>query len=102
MPLSNQVAAYKDCYELFDAAVNNEKGARALIGDHNKALMFRMRMNHSRVLLRDQSKRAYDRTHSLWGTCEYDAFIVRIKEDEEGQWWAYVEPASDIQTIEAL
>ena len=92
MALSESMAAYIDCYEIYDAARDNPKGVRVLIGEYNQAGIMRMRMNQARVLERKEAKRLYDRTDPKYGKSENDKFRNKILEDTEGNWWLYVEP----------
>ena len=91
MPLSNQITAYEDCRNLFDAATEDSLGARLKFPTYTEALYFRNRMNQARSLEREESKRIYDKTSPAYGKTDYDAFVVRIREDTEGWFWVYVE-----------
>ena len=102
MPLSPQIAAYNDCFDLFEKALDDKVGARALFESWSAAFVFRNRMNYFRKLQRDQNKRVYERNDPQWNTSEFDCLIVRIKESVDG-WWVYVERnGGEIQVIESL
>ena len=74
MALSESMAAYTDCYEIYDAARDNPQGVRVLIGEYSQAGIMRMRMNQARVLERKEAKRLYDRTDPKYGKSENDKF----------------------------
>lgn len=90
MSLTNQSAAYRDCYELYNRAVATPGGIRTPIGTRTEALYFQMRMNQARVILRDQSRAAYPFGHHLHNTSEYDSYKVQVLEDSAHEWWVYV------------
>lgn len=92
MALTEAIAAYTDCFEIYEAAHKSPKGVRVHIGDQKAAGIMRMRMNQARVLERKESKRLYDRTDPRYGKSENDKFRNRMLEDTEGEWWLYVEP----------
>lgn len=103
MALPDQIAGYKDCYELFDKAQADPLGARALLESAEKARYFRMRMNHARVLLRRESTKMYDRTDPRHNKSEYDEFLCQIREDTEGNFWVYVvRHNTEIKAVEGL
>lgn len=98
MALSESMAAYEDCFELFDMARSNSRGIRVEIteGDtpterQRRAGMMRMRMNQARVLQRREAMRQYERTDPRYGKSENDKFRVTCREDTEGNWWIYIE-----------
>jgi len=90
MALSNQIAAYSDCEDLFTRAKADPVGARACFATDAQAKYFRLRLNNYRVLLRRESIRIYDRTDPLYGKSDYDEFICQVKEDDAGEFWVYV------------
>ena len=103
MALSDQIAAYDDCYDLFDKAMAHPKGVRAQFEDYPTAHHFRLRMNHSRILLRRESKRIYEAADPRWNKSEYDGLVIRLREDEESKWWVYVERnGGQILAVETL
>ena len=94
MALSESMAAYEDCYEIYERAANDPKGVRVFTGDEKAAGILQMRMNQARVLQRRESMRIYDRTNPAYGKSEFDKFRNAKREDTEGNWWLYVEPWS--------
>ena len=43
------MAAYEDCYEIYERAANDPKGVRVFAGDEKAAGILQMRMNQARV-----------------------------------------------------
>lgn len=103
MTLPDQIAAYEDCFDLFDAAKNDEKGSRALIGTRGDAKYYTMRMQKARSLQRAESRRIYPRDDPAYNKSEYDHLRVTVKEDEKGLWWVYVtRHKHEVKVIEPL
>jgi hypothetical protein len=105
MALSEQIAAYPDCFDLFDRAMAHPVGVRALFKSESAARFFQMRMNQARTLQRRDSRRAYPAEDPRYGTSEFDPLIVRIKPaaEDDGTWWVYVERHGvEITNIEEL
>jgi hypothetical protein len=101
--LTDQIAAYTDCLDIFDRAIEDRVGTRIQFKTFAEAHMFRMRLNHARVLVRRESQRVYERNDPRWGKSEYDILICRIKEDEEGFHWVYLERhGTEILVVESL
>lgn len=105
MSLTDQRAAYDDCYRLYQAAVDSPRGAgvRTTFPTKNQATFFQTRMNKARAIMRRDNRRAYPTTHPLYDTSEFDYLQVLIREDTEGTWWIYVKPhAVAFDVIETL
>lgn len=102
MALSNQIAAYGDCFEIFEQA--RETGARVCFNTKGEAQHFMMRMHQARSLQREESCRLYEPTDVRWGKSSYDRLTVRQPiEDSDGFWWVYIEFASaNIVAVERL
>jgi hypothetical protein len=92
MALSDSISAYDDCFELFERAETDGKGARTLLATWSEAHMLRMRMNQARVLERRQSARAFEKTDPRHGKSAFDKWKVTIRESAEKEgYWLYVE-----------
>lgn len=103
MSLPHQIAAYADCFELYDAAKADPKGARTVFPTYGAAFRMRARMNMARYLQRVESSRMYPASDQRHGKSEYDELRVTIKEDTEGEWWVYVDRHGlDLQLIQPL
>lgn len=103
MALSNQLAAYSDCEEVFAAAKADKVGTRASFETDAQAKYFRLRLNHYRVLLRRESAQMYEKIDPQYGKSDYDEFICQVKEDTEGKFWVYVSRVNnEILAIESL
>lgn len=103
MALSNQIAAYEDCFDLYETAAADPIGARAMFRTESEAKLMQLRMNQARVLERDEAKRLYPREDHRWNKSGYDNLANRIREGADGSWWLYVERhGQDIVTVETL
>lgn len=92
MALPNQIAAYEDCFDIFDKALADDKGVRVSFEDHGQARYFQLRMCNARALQRAESTRLYDRTDIRWNKSIYDGLVVRNPApDPDGVWWVYIE-----------
>ena len=102
MALSNQIAAYDDCFEIFEAA--SATGSRVCFNTKGEAAHFMMRMHQARSLQRQETCRLYEPTDMRWGKSSYDRLTVRQpREDDNGFWWVYIEHASaNIVAVEPL
>jgi hypothetical protein len=100
--LPKRIAAYEDCFELLDHAVKS--GARAKFRTYPEAHIYGLRLNYARSLRAVENQRLYPKEHPSWGKTDYDHLIIRKpREDEEGCWWVYAEPAgAEILSIETL
>ena len=92
MSLTDQPAAYHDCYDLFARAVATRHGVRTVFGLRKDALYFQLRMNKARTIQRAQNSRIYPKDHPLYSTSEFDGLKVVVRESLDGEWWVYVEP----------
>jgi hypothetical protein len=92
MSLPSSLLAYYDCKALFEAALADPKGARALIGTHDACMRFRTRMHYYRSLDRKANAETYPKGHPSHGTSVCDPFVVQIMADEDGAHWIYVSP----------
>lgn len=103
MSLPHQIEAYEDCFDLFDAALADPKGARACVVTHAKAFHLRMRMNMARYLHRQEAARMYPAGDQRHGKSQYSRLKVVLKEDTHGEWWVYVERhGTEVAIIEPL
>jgi len=103
MSHSNSLRAYTDCEKLFQSALADPKGARACLGTYEACMQLRGRMNYFRTLDRKANAETYDRGHPMHGASIYDPYIVQILEDEEHEFWLYIQPReANILVIEGL
>lgn len=101
MPLSNARLAYQDCFDIFDAALNDEKGARVEMPDVEQATFLRMRLHNARKIDRKDNTEVYSEGDPMYGQSIYDKLTVRIRE-VGGKIWLYVEQIALIGKIEGL
>lgn len=105
MSLTDQRAAYTDCYDFYQAAVDSPNGAgvRHPFPTENEARFFALRMNKARSIQRRDSRRIYPTNSPLYDTSEFDHLQVIVRPDTAGEWWAIVKPhAVDLSAIETL
>lgn len=108
MPLPNTIDSYTPELDIFEKALDDPKGARVCYADYNLAHQGRSRFQQARALDRAQNRRIYDKTDRLYGKSVYDVLVCRIREDDSGEWWVYierhgreilaVEPLSEVET----
>lgn len=96
MSLTDQSAAYTDCYRLYQRAVDSRRGAgvRVPFPTENEARFFALRMNKARSIQRRDSRRIYDGAHHLYDTSEFDHLQVIVRPDsaDPPEWWVFVKP----------
>ena len=93
MSLPTTLRAYQDCAELFTAATNDPKGARAKTGTYEAALNLRTRMHYFRKLDRDANATTYPSDHPMHAQSLYDEYVLPAPVvDQDGEYWLYVEP----------
>lgn len=94
MALTDQMAAYSDCYQHFDRAQDTEKGIRILVETQNQAHIMRMRLCHARVLERREATRMFERSDPRHGKSINDKYRITMRPTAEadGKWWIYIEP----------
>jgi hypothetical protein len=102
MTLPIQLGAYKDCYTFYERAADSASGIRIPVGAHNKAKTLQMRLHQARALARRQNSRTYPSDHPLHNTSEFDHLQAKLREDTEGNWWVYIEPAGNLDLIDDI
>ena len=90
MSLPTSRHSYRDCQELFDAALKDDQGARVKLESHDAAIHFRMRMQQFRKLDRQDSMMIYEKGDPQYCVSAYDPLVVKIKNDN-GQFYVQVE-----------
>lgn len=91
MSLTDQPAAYLDCYRLYEAAVNSGKTARAHFTTRDQASYFQLRMHKARAIQRAESRRIFPKDSPLYDKSEFDAYQCVVREDTDGEWWVMVQ-----------
>ncbi len=103
MSLPTHIGSYDDCRDIFERAALDPKGARAKAGTHEAAIALRTRLHYYRTLDRRANAGIYEVGHPMHGRSIYDAYLVELFPDEDGDWWAYVTPRKDkILALEGL
>ena len=90
MSLPTSRHAYRDCKDLFDAALKDDQGARVKVESYDAAIHFRMRMQQFRKLDRQDSMLIYEKTDPNWNISMYDPLVVKIK-NIQGDMYVQVE-----------
>ena len=93
MTLPKQKASYLDCYKFYERAEASSAGIRIPTGTLANAKTLQMRLHQARSLLRRENSKAYPDDHPLHDTSEFDHLQAKLREDIEGNWWVYIEPA---------
>jgi hypothetical protein len=74
LPMPKSMAAYADCEEHFERALNSANGIAITLATPSEAHSLRHKMNTYRAQLRRNSKRVYPEDDSRHGTSPYDAY----------------------------
>lgn len=96
MSLPTSRLSYKDCFDLYDKALESERGVRVRMPDPNYANFFRMRMHKARSIVRDENRLIYELGQPLHGCSEYDPLVLKIRIEEGGDCWLYLEKVDAI------
>lgn len=103
MSLPNQVAAFTDCYDLYERALHDSLGARAKLPSYKDATLYQLRLHHARSLLRLESRRIYDSADIRYNKSEFDCLKATVRMDPSGAWWVYItRHGQEVETIESL
>lgn len=86
MAMSDSRLAFKDCYELYEKALDDPKGIKVKFPTHDDAWHFRHRLHHARILDRRDNKRVFDEDHPMHGLSEYDKITIRVTRTDDGAW----------------
>lgn len=102
MSLPNRIAAYEDCFSIYERAAASSKGTRVAFASRGEAEYFAMRMQQARSLQRAESRQVYEPHDTRYDKSLYDSLIVRrAVEDDNGDWWVYIQRhESNILAIE--
>lgn len=105
MSLPQRIAAYDDCFNIYEAAIK-DGGVIVYFRDYGEANHFSMRMQMARSLQRDEAKRLYPTSDPRHGQSVYDRLTVRKPvpvDDDSGEWGVRIEPFhSKILAIQRL
>lgn len=98
MALSEQHAAYSDCFDKLDEALEQlnagKRGIRCLFKTWNEAKLFQQRACKARVLDRRQNARLHPKDDVRHGTSAYDLLLIRNPRptaEADGMFWVYLE-----------
>lgn len=91
MSISKSRGAYGDCRDLFERAIEDDKGCRIFIGDSGNARHFVMRMHQCRQIDRNDNSDMYELGHPMHGASPWDKLKCSMKPDARGDYWVYIE-----------
>ena len=97
LPLS--LAAYEDCTDYMQRAIDAEKGIRVKVPDHGSAMRLRSRLHMARSLDRKNNRDLLPEDDPLYGKSEFDPLVVRF-EAEGDEEWVRIEKMSAIAAAE--
>lgn len=101
MSISQSRAAYVDCYEYFDRALEEDVGIRLRVPDVDKATFLRMRLHTARVIRRRDNAEIYKPGDPMYNASPYDQITVKIANDD-GKFYVILEKVQFIVDIEPL
>lgn len=79
MSLSNNPAAFRDCYDIMDRALEDPAGVRWAAPSTQAAYHFRMRCNHARSINRTENAATYEKGHHLHNKSAYDHLSFKVR-----------------------
>lgn len=102
MSVTQSKAAYQDCFDYFDRALEAKLGIRVAMRNPSEANNLRMRMNRARQISRQEMNAIHERgfDHPEFSTSPYDALVLKVREKPEGDWWLYIEPRKSFEIEE--
>lgn len=101
MTLPKSLAAYKECEEHFNQAMESPRGIVLTMPDKSAAVRYRLKLNSYRSLLRKRNKEIYPVDAALHNATEFDYLVVRLDKNDECK--LRIEPAISVPvTVEQL
>jgi hypothetical protein len=104
MSLPRRIAAYDDCFDIYEKAAASTTGVRVAFSSYADARYFVTRMHTARSLQREESRRVYQPEDKRYDKSENDKYLIKYPvADDNGEWWVYVKPISaSILAVETL
>ena len=99
MSLPTSRLAYADCIDLLDKCLEAERGIRVKAYNPDKANFFRMRIHMARQIIRNENKEIYEKGDPMWGCSIYDAIVIKIRVEDDGMTWLYLEKISSMDLV---
>jgi hypothetical protein len=78
MSFSKSSLAFEDIREVFNKALEAQKGLRVPCTSRGSAIALRSRFHYFRMLDREDSKTIYPAGHPLHGRTVYDRLVLRV------------------------
>lgn len=103
MPMPTSRLAYKDIFDVYEAALEDPKGIRLPFATLREAQSYRIRLHQARAVDRRENKVAYTTDDPMYGQSQYDILQVKIRHGEDDTVFLYIEPRDKTQPeIESL
>lgn len=102
MSISTAKSAYRDCFEIFDQALEADRGIRIGNDDKGAAMQLVTRLQYARTLDRRDSREMYNQGDPGYNTSVYDSLVIRRPRLEDDMWWVYIERRAFGGVIEIL
>lgn len=83
MPYANSLQAYPDVRQLFDQALESDKGLRLTFASENEATTSAGRFNAFRVRDRKENAKIYPADHPMHGNSVYDGLQVQVRKADK-------------------
>lgn len=101
MPASTSRLAYEDCFNVYEQALDADKGVRIKFSDYGDAMNFRTRLHYARTIERKDNKEIYAVGERLHGRSVYDVIRCTIR-NIEGSFYIYLEKLAtpEVESIE--
>lgn len=90
MPTSPSRLAYVDCFNIYDQALEANKGIRIRFPEFGDAMNFRLRLHAARAIDRKDNKEIYADDHKYHGRSIYDVIKATVK-NIKGKFYVYLE-----------
>lgn len=102
MSTSKSRLGYVDCFELFDKALNANKGVRINNLDAGSSWRLRLRLNKARRIDRIDNTETYPEGHLLYGRSLYDKIVITRAQDEDGWYLELIKVEGIVYDVEEI
>ena len=91
MSLSPSLISYESEIMSFERAKASEHGIRIEFETHGQAKYYAARLHQARTVDRRDNTRIGGESSPMHGRSEFDSIRIKLREDEIGHWWVYLE-----------
>lgn len=103
MSISTSRGSYRDCYEYYDQALEQDRGIRIQVANYDYACHLRQRLHMARKIRREDNCEIYpEPDHPMHGASPYDHVVVKINTDPDGKTYVLLEKIVMLTRIEPL